>query len=151
MAVKRRKNFLGFGGRKGPSNYLPATGGIAYHSGKQKPAGKAVAKADDGILDDIAKNLAGKSYGKLSTGQQATVRKLAAKMSNPKRKRNAELALPKNKWINAKIRVTKDGKVQAAVSQSVFGKAGVSGGFSLPNPKRKRAKAKRKTVKRRKR
>lgn len=60
---------------------------------------------------------------------------------NPKRKRNIEIGLPKNKWINAKIRVTSGGKAQALVSESVLGHAKAGGSVSL-NPKRKRRAAK---------
>lgn len=61
------------------------------------------------------------------------------KKTNPKRKRNIEIGLPKNKWINAKIRVTSGGKAQALVSESVLGHAKAGGSVSL-NPRKRRAK-----------
>ena len=140
MATKRRKNFLGFGGRKSrPSNYIPASGGIAYHSGKRKPTKSA---ASSSVLDDIARGMGGKSYKSLSSANQATVRKLAERMSNPKRKRNAELSLPKNKFIAAKVRM-KGGKLQVMVDEHLLGHASAGGSVSL-NPRRKRTTARRK-------
>lgn len=76
------------------------------------------------------------------------VRGIASKM-NPKRKRkrNLEVGLPKNQFVNAKVRM-KGGKIQVMADERVLGKAGfkagaglsgvsVSGGAKL-NPKRKR-------------
>lgn len=39
----------------------------------------------------------------------------------PKRKRNMSLGLPRNKWVNARIRVTSGGKIQATVDENVLG------------------------------
>src|SRR3954469_1859099 len=96
--AKRRKNIFGFG-RKSSANYIPASGGIAHHSAKRKH--KAAAPASDSKYDDVAKSLAGKPYKSLSSSQQATVRGIASKM-NPKRKRkrNVEIGLPKNQFVN---------------------------------------------------
>lgn len=57
------------------------------------------------------------------------------------KRRNPELSIPKNKFINAKVRM-KGGKLQVMVDQSLLGHASAGGSVSL-NPKRK-------TVKRRK-
>lgn len=70
-------------------------------------------------------------------------------MKNPRRrKRNLTLSIPRNKWINAKVQITKDGRVQALVSQDVLGHAQLGGGARL-NPRRRNSK--RKTARRRKR
>lgn len=39
------------------------------------------------------------------------------------RKQNPSIGLPRNKWVNAKIRVTSAGKIQAAVSEDILGAA----------------------------
>lgn len=146
---KRRKNLFGFG-RKSSGNYIPASGGIAHHSAKRK-ASKTTTGASDSKLDDVAKSLAkGKKYASLSSSEQAMVRRVASKM-NPKRKRkrNITVALPKNQFVNAKVRM-KGGKIQVMADERVLGKAGfkgsaglsgvsVSGGAKL-NPKKKRLK-----------
>lgn len=58
------------------------------------------------------------------------------KYPNPKRKRNIELGLPSNKFVNAKVRM-KGNKVQVMVDERLLGRVGASGGVSV-NPKRKR-------------
>lgn len=150
--AKRRKNIFGFG-RKSSGNYIPATGGIAKHAPKHKPTAKASKASDsyDPRYDDVSRSLAkGKKYSQLSSSQQATVRSVASKI-NPrrKRKRNLEVGLPKNQFINAKVRV-KGGKVQVLTDESLLGKAGFSGSAGLKgvsvsggaklNPKTKRVK-----------
>lgn len=62
----------------------------------------------------------------------------AVKKSNPKRKRNIELGIPKNKFVNAKVRM-KGSKLQVLVSESLLGHASAGGSVSL-NPRKKRAK-----------
>jgi hypothetical protein len=49
-----------------------------------------------------------------------------------KRKRNASFGLPRNKWVNARVRITKGGKIQAAVSEDILGR--------LFKPKRKNSR-----------
>lgn len=136
--AKRRKNLFGFG-RKSSSNYIPASGGIAHHSAKRKA--KPSSAATDSKYDDVAKSLAGKPYKSLSSSQQATVRGIASKM-NPrrKRKRNLEVGLPKNQFVNAKVRM-KGGKIQVMADERVLGKAGFKGGVKL-NPRKRRTKRK---------
>ena len=155
---KRRKNLFGFGRKKSSGNYISASGGIAAHSAKpraskaSKPrASKASSSSSsDSYLDEIAHSLAGKSYKNLPASKQATVRDFAAraKVKNSKRRRrNLQVGLPKNQFVNAKVRV-KDGKVQIMADESVLGKAGfkagaglrgvsASGGVKL-NPKRRK-------------
>lgn len=59
------------------------------------------------------------SYGK----QQASAAKSsAAKERRQRRKRNPlSVGLPRNKWVNARIRVTSGGKIQATVDENVLG------------------------------
>lgn len=145
--AKRRKNIFGFG-RKSSGNYIPASGGIAKHAPKHRA--KAKGGEVDSKYDDVAKSLAGKSYNKLSSSQQATVREVAKHM-NPrrKRKRNLEVGIPQNQFINAKVRM-KGGKIQVMADERILGKAGFKAGVGLSgvsvkggaklNPKRKRAK-----------
>jgi len=125
--AKRRKNIFGFG-RKSSGNYIPASGGIAKHAPKHRAKASG---ASDSKYDDIARSLAGKPYKSLSSSQQATVRSVASKM-NPrrKRKRNLEVGLPKNQFVNAKVRV-KGGNIQIMADQSVLGKAGFKAGAGL--------------------
>ena len=52
------------------------------------------------------------------------------KKYNPKRKRNLEVGLPKNQFVNAKVRV-KGGNIQIMADQSVLGKAGFKAGAGL--------------------
>lgn len=126
---KRRKNLFGFGGKKSSGNYIPASGGIAAHSAKRR-ASKASAGVSDSKLDDVAKSLAkGKKYASLSSSEQAMVRRVASKM-NPKRKRNTSIGLPKNQFVNAKVRV-KGGKVQVMADEKLLGKAGFKTGAGL--------------------
>lgn len=126
--AKRRKNIFGFG-RKSSGNYIPASGGIAKHAPKHRAKSKAV--ESDSKYDDVAKSLAGKPYKSLSSTQQATVRGIASKM-NPKRKRkrNVSLGLPKNQFVNAKVRM-KGGKIQVMADERVLGKAGFKAGAGL--------------------
>lgn len=49
---------------------------------------------------------------------------------NPKRKRNVELAIPKNKFVNAKVRM-KGSKLQVMVDERVLGHVGASGSAGL--------------------
>lgn len=51
----------------------------------------------------------------------------------PDKKKNPTASIPRNKWVNAKIRVTSSGKIQAKVSS----------GSLKQNQKRKRAAKKR--------
>ncbi len=52
------------------------------------------------------------------------------KKYNPKRKRNLEVGLPANQFINAKVRM-KGGKVQIMADERVLGKAGFKAGAGL--------------------
>lgn len=38
-----------------------------------------------------------------------------------KNQSNPSFGLPKNKWVNARVRVTSDGRIQATVSENVLG------------------------------
>jgi hypothetical protein len=137
---KRKKNFLGFG--RGGLFSTSTTYHVGSRSGSKRGKSRASASSGDTLWDDITKGMGGKSYKSLSPSGQATVRKLADKVRNPKRKRNASalaLGLPKNKWINAKIRVTSSGKAQAMVSEGLLGHAKAGGSVSL-NPRRRRRK-----------
>lgn len=53
-------------------------------------------------------------------------------------KRNIELGIPKNKFVNAKVRM-KGSKLQVLVSEGLLGHASAGGSVSL-NPRKKRAK-----------
>jgi hypothetical protein len=133
---KRKRNFLGFG-----------RGGLfstsrTYHIDR---SGRATPKKSSRSKDKDPEAAYGKYYERLSPEHKAIVRK---RMSNRKRKRNLTLAIPRNKFINAKVRITSDGKVQALVSQDVLGHAQL-GGSAKVNPRKR--KAKRKTARRRKR
>jgi len=55
--------------------------------------------------------------------------------AKPKRKSNLSVGLPRNKWVNARIRVTSGGKIQATVDENILGNLF---GKSKKNPHRRR-------------
>jgi len=69
------------------------------------------------------------------------------KKYNPKRKRNLEVGIPSNQFVNAKVRM-KGGKIQVMADERILGKAGFKGSVGLSgvsasggaklNPRRKR-------------
>ncbi len=67
-------------------------------------------------------------------------------MAKAKRARNLSVGLPRNKWVNARIRVTSGGKIQATVDENILGSL-----LGKSKNKRKRATNKRKRTARRKR
>lgn len=42
-------------------------------------------------------------------------------MARKSKRANPSFGLPRNKWVNARIRVTSGGKIQAAVSENLLG------------------------------
>ncbi len=88
----------------------------------------------------------GERLGTTDGGKRYTI------TSNPRgRKRNPlTVGLPRNKWVNARVRVTSGGKIQATVDENVLGNLF---GKGKSKNKRKRAtnKRKRTTTARRKR
>lgn len=134
---KRKRNAFGFGlfGRGGKfstsrtyrTGARPASTRYKGYAIQPRGDGYAVPSLDrDSVFDD----------------KQEAKRFIDAMKKNPARKRNVELSIPKNKFINAKVRM-KGGKLQVMVDQSLLGHASAGGSVSL-NPKRKRKTTKRK-------
>lgn len=131
--AKRRKNIFGFG-RKSSGNYIPASGGIAKHAPKHRAkASSSSVSSSDTYFDEIAHSLTGKSYKSLPASKQQTVRDFAARAkvkNSRRRKRNLEVGIPKNQFINAKVRM-KGGKIQVMADERILGKAGFKAGAGL--------------------